>query len=61
MIGVGHEPKRTVLHERDLLVLVKLLGMLGTENPHERAAAGAKVHAWVTSRGLEWARVADPG
>jgi len=43
-----------VLHERDLLVLCKLLGMLGPENPHERAAAGAKVHAWVTQRGLEW-------
>jgi hypothetical protein len=49
-----------VLHERDLLVLVKLLGMLGTENPHERAAAGAKVHAWVTSRGLEWNKLLIP-
>ena len=52
--------QQPILHERDLLVLVKLLAMLGTENPHERAAAGAKVHAWVTQRGLEWGKLLIP-
>jgi len=41
-----------VLHERDLLVLAKMLGMLGTSNDAERSVVGAKVHAWVTQRGV---------
>lgn len=49
-----------VVTERDLLVLAKLLAMLGTENPHERAAFAAKAHAWVTQRGMEWAKLLIP-
>ena len=49
-----------VILERDLLVLAKMLGRLGTDNPHERAVAGAMIHAWVTQRGLEWAKLLIP-
>lgn len=49
-----------VLHERDLLVLAKMLGMLGTSNDAERSVVGAKVHAWVTQRGVVWADLLVP-
>jgi hypothetical protein len=49
-----------VLHERDLLVLAKMLGMLGTSNDAERSVVGAKVHAWVTQRGVIWADLLIP-
>ena len=49
-----------VLHERDLLVLAKMLAMLGTSNDAERAVVGAKVHAWVTQRGVVWADLLVP-
>jgi hypothetical protein len=49
-----------VLHERDLLVLAKMLGMLGTSNDAERSVVGAKVHAWVTQRGVVWADLLIP-
>ena len=49
-----------VLHERDLLVLAKMLAMLGTSNDAERSVVGAKVHAWVTQRGVVWADLLVP-
>jgi hypothetical protein len=49
-----------ILHERDLLVLAKMLGMLGTSNDAERSVVGAKVHAWVTQRGVVWADLLIP-
>ena len=49
-----------VLHERDLLVLAKMLAMLGTSNDAERSVVGAKVHAWVTQRGVVWADLLIP-
>jgi hypothetical protein len=49
-----------VLHERDLLVLAKMLAMLGTSNDAERSVVGAKVHAWVTQRGVIWADLLIP-
>src|SRR5678815_3424096 len=49
-----------VLHERDLLVLAKMLGMLGTSNDAERSVVGAKVHAWVSQRGVVWADLLIP-
>lgn len=48
------------IQEKDLQVLAKLLGMLGSENPHERAAFGAKAHAWVSQRGLAWSELLIP-
>lgn len=48
------------VQEKDLLVLAKLLGMLGTDNPHERAAFAAKAHAWVSQRGLQWVELLVP-
>ena len=56
----GEGAPQVAVSERDLLVLVKLLGMLGSENPHERAAFGAKAHAWVAQRGLEWSKLLIP-
>jgi len=49
-----------ILHERDLLVLAKMLAMLGTSNDAERSVVGAKVHAWVTQRGVVWAELLVP-
>ena len=49
-----------VLHERDLLVLAKMLAMLGTSNDAERSVVGAKVHAWVSQRGVVWADLLIP-
>jgi len=45
---------------KDLLVLAKMLGMLGTASDHERAVVGAKVNAWVTQRGLVWTDLLVP-
>jgi hypothetical protein len=45
---------------KDLLVLAKMLGMLGTSNDAERSVVGAKVHAWVTQRGVVWADLLIP-
>lgn len=50
----------TVIQERELLVLVKMLGMLGSDQAGERAAAAAKVDAWVKQRGLAWAELLIP-
>jgi hypothetical protein len=49
-----------VLHERDLIVLAKMLAMLGTSNDAERSVVGAKVHAWVSQRGVVWADLLIP-
>lgn len=45
---------RASIPDKDLALLVKLLGMLGSDNPHERAAFGARADAWVRERGLTW-------
>ncbi len=45
---------------KDLLVLAKMLGMLGTASDHERAVVGAKVNAWIMQRGLVWADLLIP-
>src|SRR6185369_16217663 len=46
--------------ERELEVLVKMLGMLGAATVGERAAAALKVSSWVKDRGLAWSDVILP-
>lgn len=46
--------------ERDVLVLAKMLGLMGSDQVGERAAAALKAHQWVMSRGLSWKEVLLP-
>lgn len=46
--------------ERDVLTLAKMLGLLGSDQVGERAAAALKAHQWVVSRGLAWKEVLLP-
>jgi hypothetical protein len=47
----------TVLNPRAADKLAKILGMLGSDHPGERASAGAKANALVLAAGLTWADV----
>jgi hypothetical protein len=46
--------------ERELQVLVKMLGLLGSDQAGERAAAALKVDQWVRTRGLDWSELLIP-
>jgi len=48
------------LKERDLELLVKFLGLLGSDQVGERAAAALKVHEWAVARGVSWREMLIP-
>jgi hypothetical protein len=50
----------TQITERELQVLVKMLGLLGSDQAGERAAAALKVDQWVKTRGLSWSELLIP-
>jgi len=50
----------TTLQRRDLNRLIRILGLLGSDQPGERAAAAAQAHRLLMSLGVTWADVLDP-
>jgi cell division protein FtsB len=48
------------MQRRDLTRLVRILGLLGSDQPGERAAAAMQAHKLVTSLGLSWTELLDP-
>jgi len=48
------------LKERDLELLVKFLGLLGSDQVGERAAAALKVHELAVARGVSWREMLIP-
>lgn len=46
--------------EDDVRRLAKMLGLLGSSQVGERAAAALKAHEWVQSRGLAWEELLIP-
>jgi hypothetical protein len=50
----------TPLPPTDWQLLVKLLGMLGSDHAGERDAAGLAVHRFIRKRGLTWQDVLQP-
>ena len=50
----------SALDTRELARLVKLLGMLGSDHPGERAAAALKADQWVKAHGASWQALLTP-
>ena len=50
----------SALEARELARLVKLLGMLGSDQPGERAAAALKADQWVKAHGVSWQALLTP-
>ncbi len=48
------------MQRRDLTRLIRILGLLGSDQPGERAAAAMQAHKLVTSLGLSWSELLDP-
>lgn len=54
------KPQPVTVTEAQVTQLVKMLRLLGSDQMGERAAAAAKVHAWVQAKGLDWKEMLLP-